>query len=110
MSEHVVPVKIYVAVFFALICLTALTTAVGFIDMGRMNAVVALAIAILKASLVFLFFMHLRYSGALPRLVLFAGLFWLSILMSLTLADVLTRGWQYVPHGWQNPAAITQPR
>lgn len=108
MSEHIVSIKVYVSVFITLLLLTALTTAIGFIDMGRMNTVVALAIAILKASLVFLFFMHLRYSNSLTRLVLLAGLFWLAILLSFTLADVLTRGWVKVPQGWNNQAAIVR--
>ena len=92
-AEVVVPVKIYVAVFIALICLTALTTGVAYIDMGAFNTVVALAIAAVKMTLVLLFFMHLKYATGMTRLVLFAAIIWLGILISLTLADELTRHW-----------------
>jgi len=93
MSEHVVPVKTYVGVFVALICLTALTTGAAYIDMGRFNTVVALAIAVVKMMLVVLFFMHLKYSSGMTRIVVIAGIFWLGLLISLTLADELTRHW-----------------
>jgi cytochrome c oxidase subunit 4 len=78
----------------ALLILTATTCAVSFIDMGKMNTVVAVAIAFAKASLVALIFMHLRYSRRLMRVVVAAGLFWLGILIALTMSDYLTRGWQ----------------
>jgi cytochrome c oxidase subunit 4 len=94
MPERIVPIKTYVIVLIALLVLTATTCAVSFIDMGRMNAVVAVAIAFAKASLVALIFMHLRYSRRLMWVVAAAGLFWLGILISLTMGDYLTRGWQ----------------
>jgi cytochrome c oxidase subunit 4 len=78
----------------ALLILTATTCAVSFIDMGKMNTVVAVAIAFAKASLVALILMHLRYSRRLMRVVVAAGLFWLGILIALTMSDYLTRGWQ----------------
>jgi cytochrome c oxidase subunit 4 len=62
MTNHVVPPRVYLAVFAALLVLTATTTAVAFVDLGVMNVVVMLAIAIVKAVLVVLFFMHVRYS------------------------------------------------
>lgn len=92
-AEVVVPVKIYVAVFVALILLTGLTTGVAYIDMGAFNTVVALAIAAVKMTLVLLFFMHLKYASGMTRLVLFAAIIWLGILISFTLADELTRTW-----------------
>jgi len=94
MPEHIVPIKTYTIVLIALLVLTATTCAVSFIDMGKMNAVVAVAIAFAKASLVALIFMHLRYSRRLMRVVAAAGLFWLGILIALTMSDYLTRGRQ----------------
>ena len=94
MPEHIVPIKTYTIVLIALLVLTTTTCAVSFIDMGKMNAVVAVAIAFAKASLVALIFMHLRYSRRLMRVVAAAGLFWLGILIALTMSDYLTRGWQ----------------
>ncbi|MBO0859372.1 MAG: cytochrome C oxidase subunit IV family protein [Chloracidobacterium sp.] len=94
MPERIVPIKVYANTLAALLVLTATTCAVSFIDMGKMNAVVAVAIAFAKASLVALIFMHLRYSRRLMRIVAAAGLFWLGILIALTMSDFLTRGWQ----------------
>lgn len=94
MPERIVTIKVYAKVLAALLVLTATTCAVSFIDMGKMNAVVAVVIAFVKASLVALIFMSLRYSRRLMRLVMAAGLFWLGILIALTMSDYLTRGWQ----------------
>ena len=93
MSEHVVPRKVYYAVFVALLVLTAITTAVAFADLGPWNTVVALGIAFLKATLVALFFMHVKYSPRLTQVVVAGGLFWLAILIVLTLSDFVSRGW-----------------
>jgi cytochrome c oxidase subunit IV len=92
-SEHVVPIKIYFSVFFALIALTTLTVVAANIDLGPFNAVVALTIAVVKGSLVLLFFMHLRYTPRLTWLVVSAAFVWLGILIVLTVGDNLTRGW-----------------
>jgi len=100
MNGHVVPVKTYLAVFVALICFTLLTTAAAFVDMGRMNTVVALAIAVTKMLLVILFFMHVKYSPGLTRIVVLAGFFWLAILVALSLADELTRWWSPAAQPW----------
>jgi len=101
MAGHVVPKKLYILIFVALIGLTALTTGIAFIDLGKWNTVVALAIAVCKASLVALFFMHLRWSQGLTRIVLLAAFVWFAILVSLTLADEFTRHWTPVPTSWQ---------
>jgi cytochrome c oxidase subunit IV len=93
MSEHVVPRSVYFAVFSALIVLTATTTAISFIDLGPWNTVVALGIAFVKATLVVLFFMHVKYSPRLTQIVIAGGLFWLAILIALTLSDFISRGW-----------------
>jgi cytochrome c oxidase subunit 4 len=93
MSAAVVPVRTYLAVFTALIALTAITVWVAFYDLGVMSAVAALGIATIKATLVVLYFMHVRYSPRLIGLTVLAGLFWLGILLALTMNDYLTRGW-----------------
>ena len=93
MSEHVVPVRVYVAVFVTLLVMTAATTAISGIDLGPWNTVVALAIAVFKASLVVLFFMHAKYSPKLTRVVIFGGIFWLAILLLITFSDFASRGW-----------------
>ena len=93
MSEHVVPVKVYLTVFVLLLVMTATTTAVSGVDLGPWNTVVALAIAVFKASLVVLFFMHAKYSPKLTRVVILGGLFWLAILLLITFSDFATRGW-----------------
>lgn len=93
MSGHVVPTKVYIGIFLALLVLTGLTTWVAYFDLGAMNTVVALTIAVTKMLLVILFFMHVKYSSGLTRLIILAGFFWLAILVALTLSDELTRGW-----------------
>ncbi|MDQ6700337.1 MAG: cytochrome C oxidase subunit IV family protein [Acidobacteriota bacterium] len=97
MSDHLVPVKVYVYVFLTLMVMTVVTTAVAFVDLGRFNVVVALAIAVFKASLVVLFFMHVHYSTKLTKLIVASGIFWLAIMVFFTMTDLLTRGWLGVP-------------
>ena len=92
-STHVLPLRIYLMVFVSLLVLTATTVAVAFIDMGPLNNLVAMGIAGLKATLVILFFMHVRYSTKLTSLVIASGLFALVIMVGLTLVDYATRGW-----------------
>jgi cytochrome c oxidase subunit 4 len=93
MSGHVAPKSMYYAVFAALIVGTALTVAVAFIDLGPMNNVLMLGIAMTKAMLVILFFMHVRWSTRLTWVVVASGFFWLLILFGLTMMDYMTRGW-----------------
>jgi cytochrome c oxidase subunit 4 len=90
---HVVPVGTYLGIFLALIAMTGITTGVAYIDLGPANTVVALAIAVVKMLLVVLFFMHVKYSPGLTRLVIVAGFFWLAIMVAMTLSDELTRHW-----------------
>ena len=87
MSQPIVPQKTYLLVFLGLIALTILTTGVAFVDLGPFNTVAALAIAFSKMLLVVLFFMGLRYSGSLVRVIVIAGFFWLALLMGLTMSD-----------------------
>jgi len=91
MSDHIVSVKSYVTVFVLLLIFTGLTVLVASFDLGRLNTIVALTIAIIKASLVVLFFMHVYYSSKLTKVVVFASIFWLGIMITLTLSDYLTR-------------------
>jgi len=91
MTEHVVPPRTYVLIYVVLIICTYLTWQVAYFDLGRLNTVAALAIAVFKAVLVVLFFMHVKYSSRLTWAVIFGGLFWLGILLALTMNDYLTR-------------------
>jgi len=109
MAGHVVPTKIYYRIFAALIVGTALTTGAAFFDLGSWNVVVALLIAATKASLVALFFMHVKYSSQLVRLTVVAGFFWLAILISLSMGDYLTRSWIPAPTAWQSSAPQNLP-
>ena len=93
MSEHVTPVRVYVLVFVALMVLTAITVNVAFLHLGPFNDVVALTIAVVKASLVVLYFMHARYAGGLTHLVIGASVAFYAILVFLTLSDYVTRSW-----------------
>jgi cytochrome c oxidase subunit IV len=97
MTEHVDSVKTYTGVWLILLVLTAVTTAVAYVDLGAFSVVVALTIAVIKMLLVALFFMHVRHSTRLTKLVLLGGLLWLGILLTFTLADVWTRGLIGVP-------------
>jgi cytochrome c oxidase subunit 4 len=110
MSSHVVSVKVYIAIFVALLCLTAITTGVAFVDLGRMNTVVALVIAVTKMLLVILFFMHVKYSPRLTKLAILAGFFWLALLLTFTLSDVLTRHWTPSPTDWGPSLPAPAPR
>ena len=93
-SDHVVSIKLYSAIFGALLVMTLATAGAAFIDLGgNLNTVVAMLIAACKGLLVILFFMHVRYSSRLTWVFVGAGFFWLMILLSLTLADVLSRRW-----------------
>jgi cytochrome c oxidase subunit IV len=97
-SQHIVtPVSTYVAIFVSLLVLTAVTYLVATQDFGWMNTPIALAVAILKASLVVIYFMGVRYNTPLTKVVVVAGFFWLFILFGLTLNDYLTRPWIGVP-------------
>ena len=101
MSEHIVPVRVYLTIFTVLLAGTALTVLAAFHDFtyhafGKeiaLNAVIALTIAVTKATFVVLYFMHVRYSSRLVWMIVTSALFWMAIMFSLTLADYWTRGW-----------------
>jgi cytochrome c oxidase subunit 4 len=94
MSEYIVQPRIYIVIFLALMVGTGLTVLAAFRDFpGPLNAVVALTIAVVKATLVILYFMHVRYSSRLIWLVIGSALFWLAIMFALTISDYWTRTW-----------------
>jgi cytochrome c oxidase subunit 4 len=97
MPEHIVSRKVYFGVFGALMVLTAVTVWVAALDLGRLNALVALTVAVIKATLVLLYFMHVRYSSRLTQVIVLSGFFWLIILLAFTMSDYLTR------RGWPEP-------
>jgi cytochrome c oxidase subunit 4 len=92
-EHHIVSPIIYIAVGAALLVLTATTVGVSFIDLGIFNPIVALAIAVIKAVLVVLFFMHVKYSTKLTKLTVIAGVFVFLGLISMTMADYISRAW-----------------
>jgi cytochrome c oxidase subunit 4 len=92
-EEHTVPARVYVTIFVALMVLTAVTVWVAFFDLGFLNTFVAVSIAVIKATLVILYFMHVRYTSRLTQVIVSAGVFWLLILLTFTLADYFTRAW-----------------
>ncbi|HEY7113550.1 MAG TPA: cytochrome C oxidase subunit IV family protein [Thermoanaerobaculia bacterium] len=96
-EHHIVPVRVYLAVFLILLVMTATTTAVAYVDLGPWNNVVALGIAFFKGSLVVLFFMHLKYGSRITQLALAGGLFWLVLLLAGTFSDFASRGWLGLP-------------
>jgi cytochrome c oxidase subunit IV len=94
MSEHIVSPRVYIYIFLVLMVGTGLTLVAAFQDFpGPLNAVVALTIAVVKATFVVLYFMHVRYSSRLIWLVIAAALFWLAIMFALTISDYSTRAW-----------------
>jgi cytochrome c oxidase subunit IV len=90
-TEHIVKPATYMAIITSLLILTGLTVYAAYVNLGRYNIVVALAIATLKATLVVLFFMHAKYSPRRTQLVIIAGIFWLALLLFMTLSDYVSR-------------------
>ncbi len=93
MSDHIVSWKVYVGVFLALVALTVTTVVAASYDFGPLNVIVALGIAITKATLVVLYFMHARYAGGLTGLVILSSVAFFFILVFLTMSDYVTRSW-----------------
>jgi cytochrome c oxidase subunit 4 len=94
MSEHIVSLRVYVTIFLSLMVGTALTVWAGLRDFpGQLNVIIAMTIAVIKATLVVLYFMHVRYSSRLIWVVFTSALFWLVILFALTFSDYWTRDW-----------------
>ena len=93
MSQQVVPVKVYATVFAALLALTITTVAVSKFELGEYNFIAAMTIAVIKATLVIMFFMDVRRASSLTKVFVGAGLFWMAILLVFLLSDYLSRGW-----------------
>ena len=99
MAGHISPKSTYYAIFGALMVLTAITVAVAFVNLGSFNFPVAIGIAITKATLVILFFMHAKYSSTLTKMFVGTAFFFLFILLTLSLTDYLSRGLKTYPGG-----------
>jgi cytochrome c oxidase subunit 4 len=93
-ADHILPKRIYYTIFAILMLCTYLTVQIAFLDLGPFNIIAALAIAVFKATLVVLFFMHVKYSTRLTWAVVLGAVFWLGILLTLTMGDYVTRGWR----------------
>lgn len=92
MSEHIVPIRVYLTIFLVLVVGTILTVAAAFADFpGKLNTIIALTIATTKATFVVLYFMHVRYSARLVWVIIGSALFWMGILFAFTFSDYLTR-------------------
>jgi len=92
-EHHITPPLVYVIIFATLLVFTALTVGASYIEMGVFNPIVALGIGVVKATLVVLFFMGVKYSTKLTKLTVFAGLFTFMALIGMTLADYFSRAW-----------------
>ena len=92
-GQHIVSPKIYVLIAITLLICTALTVAASYLELGPWNAVVALGIAVFKATLVVLFFMHIKYSSKLMKLTVGAGLFTFLALVCMSMSDYISRAW-----------------
>ena len=96
-EHHLVSPKVYITIFLLLMVCTGLTVGAAEIDLNRyisgLNIIVALTIAVFKASLVVLFFMHGKYSPKRTQLVIVASVFWLAIMLFMTMSDYVTRRW-----------------
>jgi cytochrome c oxidase subunit 4 len=90
-SGHISPIGLYVTIFLALMVLTGVTVGAAYLDLGQFNFLVAMIIAVFKASLVVWYFMHVKYQSSLTKLTVATGLFFLAILLSMTLIDYASK-------------------
>jgi cytochrome c oxidase subunit IV len=90
-TEHVLPLRVYFLVASALFLLLGVTVAIALVDLGPLNIILALLVAVVKAVLVVLYFMHVKFSSRLTWLFASGALLWLAILFSFVMADFLTR-------------------
>ena len=96
-TAHITSVRVYLAVFIALLVGTGLTVWVAYYDLGLLNTPLALTVAVIKASLVVIYFMGVRFNTPLTKVVVVSGFLWLFILFGITMTDYLTRPWLGVP-------------
>lgn len=99
-NNHATSASRYVLIWAVLLVLTATTTALAYVDLGPLNIYVALTIAIVKAVLVILFFMHVKGGLRVTQVFVAATFLWLAIMLSLTLNDYISRGWLGRDRGW----------
>jgi cytochrome c oxidase subunit 4 len=92
-EHHIVPPTVYITILAILLVMTGVTVGASYIDMGVFNPIVAIAIGVFKATLVVLFFMHVKYSTKLTKLTVGAGIFTFLALIGMTLADYISRAW-----------------
>ncbi len=92
-SVHVSPLSTYITIFGALMVLSAITVAAAFVNLGALNPIVAMLIAGIKATLVILYFMHVKFSSRLVKITVVLSLFFVAILFAETLMDYATKGW-----------------
>lgn len=100
MPSEIVQPKTYVKTFASLLVLLALTVGANFLHLGPFSVVVAVGIAIVKAALILLFFMEVRYSPPIVWMFATAGLIWLVILLVMSMSDYTTRDWSAAD--WRN--------
>jgi cytochrome c oxidase subunit 4 len=92
-EHHIVGPKVYGLILLALLAMTALTAGIAFVNLGVFSPVIALGIAVIKATLVILFFMHVKYSSRLVMVTVGAGFFTFLVLITMTLSDYISRAW-----------------
>jgi cytochrome c oxidase subunit IV len=92
-AEHIVSPKVYGIIFALLLIFTAITVGASYLELGQFNVIVALAIACIKAVLVILFFMHVKYSSRLTKLTVAAGFFTFFVLITMSMTDYISRAW-----------------
>ncbi len=98
-EEHHVSTSSYIVIFVILMVLLAATVGVAYVYLGEFNIIVAMLIALVKAALVVMYFMHVKYSSKLVWLFAGAGFLWLILLFGITFSDYFTRHWIAQPHG-----------
>ena len=108
-EEHIHSEWFYVQIFFALLVLLAITVGAAYIDLGFLNVVIAITIAVIKAVLVVLYFMHVRDKSRLTWVFAGAAFFWLIILLSLAMTDYGSRSWLPPATGWESMQAVAPP-
>ncbi|AMV40902.1 cytochrome C oxidase subunit IV family protein [Planctomyces sp. SH-PL62] len=96
-AHHVIAVKTYVTIYVVLMVLLAATVGVHFMDLGAVALPIAMAIAMVKAVLIVLFFMHVYYSAPLTWAVASGSLLWLALFLAFLVADYAGRGWLDIP-------------
>jgi len=99
-EHHIAPKSMYFTIFGALMALTVITVAVSYVDLGRANVMVALAVAGVKATLVVLWFMHVKHNTPLVKLTVATGFLWLVFMFVITFSDYLSRGFMGWPETW----------